>query len=106
MNTEGKVETDADIAFKASCLMPLGGTELNSGYKGAGLGLLVEVFCGILAGSNYGPNIRRWGNTSTIANLGQCFLAIDPKCFAPGFEERMSDLMDSIRCMEPVRKFC
>lgn len=30
--------------------MPLGGTELNSGYKGFGLGMLVEVLCGILAG--------------------------------------------------------
>lgn len=30
--------------------MPLGGTELHSGYKGYGLGMLVEVFCGIMSG--------------------------------------------------------
>lgn len=30
--------------------MPLGGTEVNSGYKGYGLGMLVEIFCGILSG--------------------------------------------------------
>lgn len=30
--------------------MPLGGAELHSGYKGYGLGMLVEVFCGIMSG--------------------------------------------------------
>lgn len=39
------------------------------GYKGSGLGVLVEIFCGILSGSAYGPNIRRWKNTTTVANL-------------------------------------
>lgn len=102
LNTDGQIETNADTAFKASRLMPLGGAEINSGYKGAGLGVLVEVFCGMMSGSNYGPNVRKWGNTTTVANLGQCFIAIDPKCFEPGFENRMSDLMNSIRTMEPT----
>lgn len=39
---EGNVVTDADIAYKSGCLMPLGGAEINSGYKGSGLGLLVK----------------------------------------------------------------
>jgi LDH2 family malate/lactate/ureidoglycolate dehydrogenase len=47
---EGRSTTDADLAFKTGCLMPLGGSEITSGYKGYGLGLLVETFCGILAG--------------------------------------------------------
>jgi LDH2 family malate/lactate/ureidoglycolate dehydrogenase len=47
---EGRNTTDADLAFKTGCLMPLGGPEITSGYKGYGLGLLVETFCGILAG--------------------------------------------------------
>lgn len=90
------------MAYEAACLMPLGGAEVNSGYKGSGLGLLVEIFCGILSGATYGPNVRRWGDTSRAADLGQCFIAVDPKKFAPGFEERLSDLMDHIRHMEPV----
>jgi len=32
------------------CLMPLGGPEKTSGYKGFGLAALVEIFCGISAG--------------------------------------------------------
>lgn len=51
LNNEGQVETDPDVAYKASKLMPLGGNEINSGYKGYGLGMLVEIFCGILSGT-------------------------------------------------------
>lgn len=47
---EGKPTTDAEEAIDTGCLMPLGGSEINSGYKGFGLALLVEIFCGILSG--------------------------------------------------------
>lgn len=47
---DGHPTTDADLAFKTGCLMPLGGSEITSGYKGYGLGALVEVLCGISAG--------------------------------------------------------
>lgn len=33
---------------------------------------------------------------------GQCFIAVDPDSFMPGFEERMSDLMGICRNQEPV----
>lgn len=42
-------------------------------------------------------------NTTGKADLGQCFIAVDPDCFAPGFKERMSDLMSYLRNMDPVR---
>mgnify|MGYP000140301875 CR=1 FL=1 len=51
--------------------MPLGGAEETSGYKGYGLAMMVEIFCGILANGAYGPNVRRWKNTDTVANLVQ-----------------------------------
>ena len=41
----------------------------TGGYKGYGLAMLVEIFCGILSGSDYGPHIRRWKNTDREANL-------------------------------------
>ncbi|CAG9864222.1 unnamed protein product [Phyllotreta striolata] len=102
LNENGRVETDSTKAFAASRLLPLGGVEKTSGYKGYGLGMLVEIFCGILSGSSYGPNIRSWTNPNAKANLGHCFMALDPKAFAEGVEERMSDLMNTIRNMEPV----
>ncbi|KAJ8943986.1 hypothetical protein NQ314_009569 [Rhamnusium bicolor] len=49
MNDDGKMETNAEVAYKAGKLMPVGGPEVNSGYKGYGLGVLVEIFSGILS---------------------------------------------------------
>ncbi|XP_018574226.1 uncharacterized protein LOC108913205 [Anoplophora glabripennis] len=102
LNSQGKVETDAKVAKEAGRLLPLGGEEINSGYKGYGLGLMVETLCGILSGSAFGPNIRRWGREKAVANLGQAFIAINPNNFAPGFEGRLSTLMDYLRNMAPV----
>ena len=71
--------------FQHGGLLPLGGTEDSGGYKGYGLGMMVEILCGILGGGNYSSNIRRWAFAvpgEDPANLGHCFIAIDPECFA------------------------
>ncbi|KAK2719847.1 hypothetical protein QYM36_005353 [Artemia franciscana] len=102
IDKSGKVTTDGRVAMQEGCLLPLGGTEINSGYKGYGLAFMVELFCGILSGSDYGPKIRRWPEADRPANLGQCFIAVDPNCFAPGFSDRLQDMMDFCRNMEPT----
>ena len=91
LGQDGKPTIDANEAFyNGKGLMPLGGEEINSGYKGYGLGMLVDILCGLMSGSNYGPNIRHWHHyVGEIANLGQFFVAIDPECFAPGFSDRL-----------------
>lgn len=86
---------------QATGLMPLGGTEECSGYKGYGLAMLVEIFCGIMAGADFGPNVRRWKNTEKEANLGQCFIVVDTSAFAPGFSDRLSSLSTSLRNLDP-----
>ncbi|KAJ3638533.1 hypothetical protein MTP99_001891 [Tenebrio molitor] len=90
----------ADSGSGALC--PLGGTETNSSYKGYGLAVLVEVLCGILSGGAYGSNIRMLGSFDKLADLGHCFIAIDPKGFATGFEGRLSDLMETLRRTQPI----
>ncbi|XP_022319127.2 putative oxidoreductase YjmC [Crassostrea virginica] len=104
VDAHGKMTNNPTDVLNGGGQMPLGGAEETSGYKGSGLGFLVEIFCGILSGSTYGPNIRRWKNTTTVANLGQCFIAVDPNSFMPGFEGRMSDLMGICRNQEPAEK--
>lgn len=49
------------------CVLPSGG------YKGYGLGMMVEVFCGILAGAQYSNKIRTWKVTDRVANLVRPF---------------------------------
>ncbi|KAK7494939.1 hypothetical protein BaRGS_00013818 [Batillaria attramentaria] len=101
-DSSGKACTDPKPVVATGGLMPLGGTEECSGYKGYGLAMMVDVFCGILTGSAFGPNVRRWKTNDRPANLGQCFIAIDPNAFAPGFEGRMSQLIDYCRKLEPA----
>ena len=65
---------------------------------------MVELFCGILAGATWGPHIRSWQvpDETKVADLGQFFMALDPGVFGPGFEERLQQLMDQHRALDPV----
>jgi LDH2 family malate/lactate/ureidoglycolate dehydrogenase len=39
------------------------------GYKGYGLSMMVELFCGIMSGGQFGPFIRQWKDFERPANL-------------------------------------
>ncbi|XP_076293076.1 putative oxidoreductase YjmC [Lasioglossum baleicum] len=99
LGSDGKVTTDAEDASKTGILMPLGGEEKTSGYKGYGLGLMVELLCGILSGSHFGPNIRQWKGKERVADLGHCFMAINPEAFGPGSKDRLATLLKQLRDM-------
>jgi LDH2 family malate/lactate/ureidoglycolate dehydrogenase len=68
VDAEGHETTDPSAGV-AGGVMPLGGAEETSGYKGYGLGMLVEIFCGILADGAWGPNVRNWMTTDVDADL-------------------------------------
>lgn len=104
MDKEGNITTDAEAAFSASLLQPLGGTEELSGYKGYGLAAMVETLCGIMSGGHYATNVRKWSleGCTEEADLGQVFIAVDPKCFAPKFQDRMSDMNGILRDLPAV----
>eukprot|EP00794_Sanderia_malayensis_P008124 gene8124-8994_t len=106
VDSKGKENFNADEVLHGGGLLPLGGVESSAGYKGYGLAMMVEIFCGIMSGSLYGPGIRSWQTKDSEnlrpSNLGQCFVAIDPSAFADGFEDRLSDLMQHCRNLEPV----
>lgn len=103
-DTSGKMTTDANVAFSSCCLMPLGGPEITSGYKGYGLGAMVEICCGVMAGANYSTKVRSWthAGTDTEANLGQCFIALDPNCFSPDFSGDLSEMLNILKNLAPV----
>lgn len=103
-DSKGCMTTDAELAFKSACLAPLGGDEITSGFKGYGLGAMIEVLCGVLAGANFSNKVRKWTHAGahSEANLGQFFMAIDPNCFAPGFTGRMQEMNDILRNLAPV----
>jgi LDH2 family malate/lactate/ureidoglycolate dehydrogenase len=102
VDSNGKETLDPNDVYKDGGLLPLGGLEMNSGYKGYGLAMMVELMCGVLSGGPFGPHVRAWKGSKSIANLGQTFIAVDPNCFAPGFEDRIQTFMDETRSMDPV----
>ena len=83
-------------------LLPLGGEELNSGYKGYALGMFVELITSIMSGGAVAHNVRSWTTYDKEANLGQCFAAINPDMFCPNLPDRLQDLMDHLRKLQPV----
>ncbi|PVD29461.1 hypothetical protein C0Q70_08712 [Pomacea canaliculata] len=102
VDCDGKPTTDPNKVMNGGSLMPLGGAEETGGYKGYGLSMMVEVFCGILSGANYGPFVPMWFKHSAPVNLGQCFVALDPQVFAPGFGDRLSQLLNHCRNLQPA----
>jgi LDH2 family malate/lactate/ureidoglycolate dehydrogenase len=74
------------------------------GHKGYGLGLLVELLAGVLAGSSYG----RTEHTASALGLrdrvakGFCLIAIDPERFlgTTEFRRRVDELVRDVRTSE------
>ena len=49
-------------------------------------------------------HISKFNNSNILPThfQGQCFVALDPSVFAPGFEDRLSSLMNHCRSLDPV----
>jgi LDH2 family malate/lactate/ureidoglycolate dehydrogenase len=41
----------------------------TGGYKGYGLAMMVELFCGVLGGADFGPNVRQMSDRTKPVNL-------------------------------------
>ncbi|HUY11638.1 MAG TPA: Ldh family oxidoreductase [Candidatus Dormibacteraeota bacterium] len=57
IDENGAATNDPDAALRGA-LLPLGGFGTDhGGHKGYGLGLLVDILCGVLSGGAFGPNL-------------------------------------------------
>uniref|UniRef100_A0AC34FW10 Malate dehydrogenase n=1 Tax=Panagrolaimus sp. ES5 TaxID=591445 RepID=A0AC34FW10_9BILA len=101
-NERGVEELKPEIILQRGGLLPLGGNEERGGYKGTGLCQMVEILCGIMAGGAFGKNVREWMGTAQKADLGQCYIAVDPECFADGFSHRLQQFLDETRSLESI----
>ena len=89
----GKTTTDP---AKACYLGPYGG------YKGFGLGMMVDIFCGMLAGGPLATEmINMYKELGSSRNLSQFFMAIDIARFQDplAFKTRLQDLAETIRAL-------
>ncbi len=87
--------TPAEVA----ALMPLGGSDF--GFKGAGLGGMVEVLSSTLAGMLHGFRLLPMGgpDMATPRGVGHFCLALKPDAFAPGdpFPACLRAYLDDLR---------
>lgn len=84
---------------KAIALLPLGG------YKGYGLGLVVEILCSILSGMPFGPLINpMYPLNKKRRYIGHFFIAIDIKRFIhiDQFKKRLQLIVSSLRRVKTV----
>jgi len=98
-----KVIRNANSQTASGGLEPLGGNgDLLSGYKGYGLGLLVEVLCGVLPGALYANQVypqTEDGLRPLPAGLGHVFGALRVDAFRPveEFAASMDDLQQRMK---------
>ncbi len=86
-------------------ILPLGGRgEEFSGHKGYGLALMVDVLCGVLSGSAFGPevdNLKREPRPGEkiAPRVGHFFLAMDVARFMPlaEFRGRLTELAGMLK---------
>jgi LDH2 family malate/lactate/ureidoglycolate dehydrogenase len=92
MDSEGVPTTDTQVALRG-LLMPLGG------YKGSGLGLMVEVLCAVLSSGAMSTEVGGLHNLDRQMNTSQAFLAIDVARFLPPeeFQSRMERLVSTVK---------
>ncbi len=97
-DANGQPTTNAEEALKGS-MAPAGG------YKGFGIGLMVELLAACLSGAVLGKDASPFSGTKGgPPNTGQCFIAIDPVAFGgSGFDQNVSALIDAIATQSGAR---
>ena len=94
---EGNPTTSPSVVLRSGALLPLGGAEASAGYKGYGLAMMVDILTGVLAGASFGSHVIPFSTTRGPSDLGQLFLAIDPRALGDdGFESRMEALCEEL----------
>jgi L-2-hydroxycarboxylate dehydrogenase (NAD+) len=84
--------------YVAKYLMPLGGEQVTSGHKGYGLAVMVETFCGPLAGALWGTHLASVQRIGVRPGLGHAFMAWridafrDPVEFANDLRQLLAEL--------------
>jgi LDH2 family malate/lactate/ureidoglycolate dehydrogenase len=102
VDADGKTVTDETQAFgyvferKDGGITPLGGTRDVGSHKGYGLGVMVHILAGTLAGASFSPIRNKTQKPSDPHNIGHFFMAIDPKAFREdgAFEEDLDQVID------------
>jgi LDH2 family malate/lactate/ureidoglycolate dehydrogenase len=100
IDPEGNLTQDPKQVHEGGAVLPLGGTEEMSGYKGYGLSLLVDILSGVLSGGGFGLDVGSpLATEGNLANVGHFFMAINIESIRPlsDFQTDMDRLIQQIK---------
>ena len=103
IDEHGHETTDAKVALKGA-LLPLGGYGVdNGGHKGYGLGLLVDILCGVLSGGAFGNDLPLPSDGPRPGAISHFFGAFridgfrDPAAFRADMDKELRAFKDSAK---------
>jgi ureidoglycolate dehydrogenase (NAD+) len=99
VDEQGSATTDPN---NVSALTPF------AGPKGYGLGMVVDIFSGLLAGASFGPHISKmYGDYNQHRKLGHYVCAINPTFFTnkDEFLGSMDRMIDELHAVKPADGF-
>ncbi len=99
IDKEGKPITDPTKRLRGEVsLLPLGGTPTLGSYKGFGLGVLLEILCGVLSGSSASILKER---TPGIRSVDHFFGALRIDSFLPveNFTKSMDEMIEAFEAL-------
>ncbi|MEA2663552.1 MAG: hypothetical protein QOI11_496 [Candidatus Eremiobacteraeota bacterium] len=103
IDAEGNETRDPQVALKGA-LLPLGGYGVdNGGHKGYGLGLLVDILCGVLSGGAFGNDLPLPTDGPQPGKISHFFAAFkidgfrDPEQFKTDMDAELRAFKDSAK---------
>jgi LDH2 family malate/lactate/ureidoglycolate dehydrogenase len=100
VDREGRPTTDPTRFWDGGALLPLGGAPETGSYKGYGLSVMIDIFCGVLSGAGFSAILRSGGGNATPHFVG----AFNISGFRPldEFTAMMDDMIRTLRETEPA----
>jgi LDH2 family malate/lactate/ureidoglycolate dehydrogenase len=94
LDSDGSPTTDAEVAFQAAMLAPIGG------HKGYGLSVVGEILAGCMTGSPFGRHGEPHSNPR--GGVGHFFMAFKPDLFVTmaEFESSVDELASDVQAAE------
>ena len=109
IDENGLPDTSPENVLKSGALVGLGGSRAGGGHKGTCLGILVDIFCGVMSGGNWLNRVNTdWLSAtergSQSSNIGHFFGVWSTDAFqdAKTLKSTMDDYIRTFRASEPA----